>query len=311
MTTPDGAFRCAAASALRDDGVAGSASTVRAFLLLEHDGPWGVDALRDARLPDGLGTALRGRAGRAGVRVLLVRRPDRERRGGPPYAFAARVGDPGLWGGRLGSLDDALDLDLAALRAGGDPGLGRHDGDLLCVCTHGRHDACCAERGRPVAAALAQAHPDETWEVSHIGGDRFAGNMLVLPDGFYYGRLDPVAALTVAGAHLGGHLDLDHLRGRSALPMPAQAAEVALRRALGETRTDAVRSLGVRVDGDLTRARFRVGDPAYGVAYDVVVRTAAGAPARLTCRAGRDNPVPRHEVLGIERFAGEVDQPAS
>ncbi|MGZ4449019.1 MAG: hypothetical protein ACXVW4_04435, partial [Nocardioides sp.] len=130
-----------------------------------------------------------------------------------------------------------------------------------------------------------------------------------------YGRLDPVAALTVAGAHLGGHLDLDHLRGRSALPMPAQAAEVALRRALGETRTDAVRSLGVRVDGDLTRARFRVGDPAYDPAYagayDVVVRTVAGAPARLTCRAGRDNPVPRHEVLGIERVAGGVDRPAS
>src|SRR4029453_5830608 len=63
----------------------------------------------------------------------------------------------------------------------------------------GRHGACCAERGRPVAAALAQAHPEETWEVSHIGGDRFAGNLLVLPNGLYYGRLDPGPALAAPG----------------------------------------------------------------------------------------------------------------
>ena len=63
-----------------------------------------------------------------------------------------------------------------------------------CVCTHGRHDACCAERGRPVAAALAAAHPEQTWEVSHIGGDRFAANVLVLPDGLYYGRVSAADA---------------------------------------------------------------------------------------------------------------------
>ena len=29
-------------------------------------------------------------------------------------------------------------------------------GPLYGVCTHGRHDACCAERGRPVCAALTR-----------------------------------------------------------------------------------------------------------------------------------------------------------
>ena len=34
----------------------------------------------------------------------------------------------------------------------------RFDGPLYLVCTHGRHDTCCAVRGRPVAAAL-DLHP--------------------------------------------------------------------------------------------------------------------------------------------------------
>ena len=72
-------FRCAADAAERGDPLAGSASTFPAFLLLEHPGPWGVDALRDARLPDGLGAHLASTARGTGVRVLLARR----HRGGP------------------------------------------------------------------------------------------------------------------------------------------------------------------------------------------------------------------------------------
>jgi hypothetical protein len=73
-------FRCAAASLLRDEPAAGTASTVRAFLLLENSGPWGENALRDARLPDGLGDELTARAAAARVRVLLIRRPGRRQR---------------------------------------------------------------------------------------------------------------------------------------------------------------------------------------------------------------------------------------
>ena len=67
-------FRCTAASLARGEPALGSASTVRAFLLVENAGPWGVDALRDARLPEQVKSGLRRRAAQAGVRVLLVRR---------------------------------------------------------------------------------------------------------------------------------------------------------------------------------------------------------------------------------------------
>lgn len=293
-------FRCAAASLAREDDLAGTASTVRSFLLVEHGGSWGTDALRDARLPTGLGGHL-ARSGRAaGVRVLLVRRPGRRADGAGARVFAARAAGADSWleAAALGSLDDVRDLDLAALGAGRSVGLEPHEGPLLAVCTHGRHDACCAERGRPVALALAASrHADAVWECSHIGGDRFAGNLVVLPQGLYYGRLDPVSALAVAGSHLAGELDLDHLRGRSSQPMPVQAAEIFLRRELGATRQDAVVLVGRSTEAGLTLASFTVA----GATYDVRVRTTRdpATATRLTCKAERDNPVPAHELVSV------------
>lgn len=297
MTDP---FRCAVEGDLREDQLAGTASTVRAFLLVENPGPWGVDAVRDNRLPHAVKEGLAAAARDAGVRVNLVRRHHRPapRSGFQVFAAHAGPGTPWLETTTLDRAEELLDLDMVALGAGRSPGLEPTEESLFCVCTHGRHDACCAERGRPVAAALAASHPDQAWEISHIGGDRFAGNALFLPYGLYYGRLDAASAVAVAAGHLAGHLDLDHLRGRSSHPMPVQAAEVALRRQLGETRLDAVRLVGQRRDGDTREASFE----AAAAVWQVTVRTSSGEQrGRLTCRAVRDNPVPRHEVLAIRR----------
>jgi hypothetical protein len=278
-------FRCASEAATRGDPLAGTASTVRAFLLVEHPGPWGVDALQDARLPAGLGEHLAAAGRRSGVRVLLVRRPGRTRRDGV-RVLAAHTGGPvadDAWL-EVTEVDDLAacsELDLAAVGAGRPPGWTRVQRPLLAVCTHGRHDACCAERGRPVAAALAESHPDQTWEVSHVGGDRFAANLLVLPHGLYYGRVDGESARLVADAAAEGRVVPDLLRGRSSLPMPVQAAEVALRRELGEDRLAAVVWRGRRREGDTVTVRFDVA----GTTYAVVVDVGRAEPAPLTCRA--------------------------
>ena len=293
-------FRCAAASLLREDSLAGTASTVRAYLLVENAGPWGVDALRDSRLPADVLRALRERTRDARVRPLLVRRPDRAARpapGEPVHVFAAYVDRAAPWleTGTVASPEELLDLDVEALGRGGSAGLARTDQPMICVCTHGRHDACCAERGRPVAREMAKEHPDHTWEVSHVGGDRFAANVLVLPEGLYYGRVPAEGAADLAARHLRRDVDLDLLRGRSSSPFAAQVAEVALRRHLGSTDLDAVRLVSVRRDDDLDEVVLDV----RGAGYQVLVRRSAGEAAQLTCRAVRTSPLPRLEVQAI------------
>ncbi len=287
-------FRCAIASGLRDEPLAGTASTVRPFLLVENPGPWGVDALRDSRMPAPVRGALLEAARATGVRVLLVRRHHRRAPRAGFRVFAAYADPEAPWAETtlLADSEELLELDLPALAAGRSPGLTPHPDPILCVCTHGRHDACCAERGRPVAAALAAAAADDAWECSHIGGDRFAGNVLVLPDGLYYGRLDPASTVALVGTHRSGHLDLDHFRGRSCWPMPVQAAEIWLRRELGESRRDALRLLQVARDGSVSRVRFDLA----GTAYDLEVRSSPGPAELLTCQAVRGNPIPVHKV---------------
>lgn len=294
----------------RGESLAGTASTFRAFLLVEHAGPWGMDALRDARLPDGVGPALRAAGGAAGVKVLLMRRPGRSAPRGcrvfavfTGYADRPRFTETAV----LERPDDALGLDLAALRAGRSLGLGRHEEPIFGVCTHGRHDVCCAARGRPVAAALEEEFPEHTWEVSHLGGDRFAANLVVAPDGHYYGRLDTTSALAVARARLRGEVELDHLRGRSSYPLAVQYAEIVLRREVGVLGLDAVRLVGRSADrsadGETTRVAFAVG----AATYTVVVRTTRGPSVLLTCRAQWAQPAPVHQVVAVQEAASSPD----
>lgn len=296
------------ASAARAESLAGSASTVSSFLLLEHPGPWGVNALRDARFPAGVADELRAHAHAAGVRLLLIRRPGRSAvtaeaaTGRRIFAVHARA--PYSWTETtlLEHPRAVLDLDLAALRAGRSLGLDAHDEPLFAVCTHGRHDACCAEQGRPVAAALAAVLPDHTWEASHLGGDRFAANMLVAPDGLYYGRLSPEAAVAIARARLEGEVELDHLRGRTCFPMPVQAAEIALRRHLTLTARDGLR-LASRTQSGSAGEGGLVTDATFvhqGQGYAVRVRSTHSAPVTLTCRAVRDQVALQHEILAID-----------
>lgn len=299
MTDP--AYRCSAAARLRGDDLAGTASTVRTFLLVEHAGPWGSNAWLQARLPARLGAEVRRRAGAARVRPLLIRTGARWPSDGVTVLAAhAHPVRPWLERTRLDRVEDLLGLDLDAIGAGERPGWYPVERPVVAVCTHGKHDACCAEQGRPVAAALREAGVVESWEVSHVGGDRFAGNAVVFPHGFYYGGLDGPAGVAVAEAHARGHVLLDHLRGRSSYAMAVQYAEIALRRHLGETRVDALPLRHRHREGDVFHTEFEHESGR----WRVLVRTRQGAPGRLTCQASREEPAPVREVVSLEALPG-------
>jgi hypothetical protein len=292
-------FRCAAASLGLTEPLEGTASTVRAFVLVEMPGPWGVDAVRDSRMDPEVKQRLAELERRHRIRPLLIRRPGRAAAGGT-RVLAAYVHSDRPWTEtvRLGHVRELLDLDLSGLGNGGSAGLTRHDEPVFLVCTHGRHDACCAERGRPLAAAVTAAAPEHTWEVSHIGGDRFAANILVLPHGLYYGRLGPCDAAGFVASHLAGRLDVEHLRGRSSYPFSVQAAEIYLRRHTGE---NAVAPLPLEQHirrGTETTAVFVVA----GRRWQVRVHTDFDAPRQLTCRAPGPSTGFRHQMLSL----GEV-----
>jgi hypothetical protein len=289
VTTPP-AFRCSAASIEAEEPWAGTASTVRRFLLVEESGPWGIDALHDSRLPEAVKQHLRGIGDHQRIRPLLVRRCAGATPSGGVQVYLADAASGRLTGALLSRVDDLLALDIHAMQP--------VDGPLFLACTHGRHDACCAELGRPLAAALTRADPGRTWEVSHIGGDRFAPNVLVLPQGLYYGRLDPEQAAGFVATHLAGRVDVAHLRGRSTYSFPVQAAEVGVRRHTAEDRLDAVHLIGTGRDGDDRVVDLEVA----GDRWRVRVRPVTQPAARLTCRSRSESTATAYAVADVTRL---------
>ncbi len=212
-----------------------TASRVRSWLLLEQPGPWGRDALLESRLDRAAARTLAARARRAGVRVLLIRRLGRAVPG-PRQCFVAHTGLRARWVERrqLAGPAELDELDLARLGAGERAGFGDPvTRPLYLACTNGRHDRCCATYGRPLARALDEVVGERVWECSHVGGDRFAGNLVCFPDGLYFGRVGPRTAPRVAGLYERGLVDLDHYRGRSCYEPVVQAAEHLLRQRTG------------------------------------------------------------------------------
>lgn len=279
--------------------MAGTASFVRSWLLIEHPGPWGRDAFVDGRFPDGPVPELWRRCRAAGVRPLLIRRVDGAREGTTSRCIAIRSGPDGPWmeAAALDRLRDALDLDIEALGRGSRIGLDSHDDHVFLVCTHGRHDRCCAERGRPLARALAAAFPSETWESSHFGGDRFAANVIAFPHGMYFGRVSPDEATSIASAYVDGRLVLERLRGRSCHPMPVQAAEHELRVAHALTGVDDVSFHGAVRSGADVVARF--GTP--GGAFEVHLEVRHAERHFLTCRSDTPDAAPEYRLVDLRR----------
>ncbi|MEV4259153.1 sucrase ferredoxin, partial [Spirillospora sp. NPDC049652] len=183
----------------------------------------------------------------AGVRPQLIRRAGRRRRATPPLrVYAGWSQGPDVWL-ETRELDDHAELaslDLAAVAAGTPPGWGEPvEEPVFLVCTHGKRNACCARTGAPLARSLTKRFGDLVWETTHVGGDRYAANLVCLPHAVYYGNLGPAEAEHAAAAYLKGAVVLDRLRGRAGLPEAAQAAEHAVR-----ARTGVLDVAGVTVE---------------------------------------------------------------
>ena len=294
------ALPCATLSRALSEPLYGTASRVRGWVLLEQPGPWGREAVTESRLDPDLGRALDRAAAAAHLRLLLIRRPGRG--ASQPHAcFVAHTSRGRRWleRRRLDDPAELLELDMAAVVAGERPGFGEEVAEpLYLVCTNGRHDRCCATYGRPLALALAAGHGELIWESSHVGGDRFAGNLVCLPDGHYFGRVGPADADRVVGLHRKGSIDLAHWRGCCTDPPVVQAAEWFARRRTGLLGVGDLDLLGrERLEGGVEAVRF--GRPG-GATLRVLLRaTRSAAPRPLTDHSARPEVPVGFELLEL------------
>ena len=301
----DEAFRCADGSFERDEPMFATASQVERWLLVEQEGPFSGESVPAGRIsPPALSHLSRlARAERA--RLVLIRRPPGVE--GEPglrvYYADVRAGQE-----RLVSMLVAEELALTELAIGSPAWMPVTD-PIYLVCTHGKHDPCCAVKGRPVAYALAEAlAPGRVWECSHIGGDRFAGNMVALPSGLYLGRVEPDEVSAVAELIDSGRVPVHYLRGRSSLSTEAQAAQHFAHTVGGLSSYDHLddllpqRTIPAPEDGEAAWT-IELHSPEGPVSV-TVRRTISEQAAQLTCHSPEPKHYPQFELVRLERSRG-------
>ena len=271
---------CSDESRAHDEPLYATASRVDHWLLVEYRSLWSHDAFAGSGLSEQVKQHLKEQqAARPRTRLLFIR--SRARRGVPglvAFSATSRESKTELRRVDFEGYPDLTRVDLAG--GAGEPA----EHPLLLVCTHGKHDPCCARYGRPLYDALAdEVEPDWLWQSTHVGGDRFAGNLVCLPHGLYYGRLDGPAAAAVLDELLAERVELDPYRGRSCYSFAVQAAERAVRLDTGLLGLDDLRLVAAHRRDD---GAWKVAIAARGRGIEEVdLREEAGELVHLTCSA--------------------------
>jgi len=290
-TKPDSAKPfCAETSRAHAESLHATASRVDTWILLEYRGLWAHDAVDGSTLSPALKAYLVAERVRLPhARILFVRRPERRTKDGLiAYVARSTQSERELRRLEVERHDDLLGLDL---ETAGTP----VDHPLFLVCTHGKHDRCCSRFGRPLYDAVReQVDEGWAWQSSHVGGDRFAGNLVVLADGVYYGRVEPADAWVVVEAALERRVYLPLYRGRSCYGFAAQAAELAVRETTSLLGVEEIKVRSIARAGDGWRADVAAAD----ADYEVEVHVEEGAQTHLTCSTNR--------LSRPKRYVGEI-----
>jgi hypothetical protein len=203
----------------------GTADPVDVWVLLEYPPAWKARAVEESGLDPAARAWLdRGLAALAqrGLkpRPQLIRQPER---GGDVLRLL--VGVPGFlveFSGRGYDFLERVDLEQVVREPARFPAVASPQ---YFVCTNGQRDVCCARFGLPLYTGLRQRVYHRAWQISHLGGHRFAPNVLALPQGTVYGRVSVADLDAFVAAVEADRLVFDYLRGRAWYPPAVQAAE--------------------------------------------------------------------------------------
>jgi len=252
---PDvGEMYCSAVSRAVGEPLVATAPHMTTWFLLEYPGRWLPRAANDNDLPEPVLERLESYLRYIPhARLLLIRQRPRLVGGGLRFFIADTHPErQALYEFELDHYGALLGLDLGAI-AQADPGYAAHrrTRPLFTICMHGRRDRCCPLLGLPVHVEMMQHGGPAVWQSTHIGGHRFAPNVISFPQGMVYGRVPPLRARTLMNDCRDGLVTVDLLRGRTCFAEPVQAADIFLRQATGVRAVDAftLREAAPEADG--------------------------------------------------------------
>jgi hypothetical protein len=301
-------FYCSELSRGAAEKTFGTASLGAVWLLLEYPHGWGHHAFEESALSTEVKDHFRRACAEIKNSRLLLIKTDRGRRDARMNLFVIRCREqsPFVVRFQLEKYDDARSLDFGAVATNRNLQGGIATSDpLYLVCTHGRRDKCCAKFGIPLFNSLSEVAVDAVWQSSHVGGDRFAANLVCFPHGLFYAHTSQESGRFIAREYGAGRMVLDKFRGRACYAPHVQAAEYFVRAESGIAGVEALRFLSSERAGEVSwRVAFRAADGARVHEASVLSRISEFRTF-ITCHAETEKTVPQFSLEDYRTTEGE------
>lgn len=244
---------CSTLSTSVNEQLYGTAPKTNLWVMVEYTNPFGSKALIESLIPERLQSHLTNLQKIVpGTRLVLIRR-DQPRTDNQIAVFASisSADQQYLYEFHLSNYDEILSLDLQSLITGKiDIRENIRVDPIFLVCTNGKRDPCCSRLGYPVYQAMASQQGDSVWQTSHVGGHRFAANVICLPHGIYYGRVNPENAVSLMSDYQNQRLTPYLYRGRGCYDSQVQAAEYFFMESTSIESIDALQLIGSEEVGE-------------------------------------------------------------
>ncbi len=223
-----------------------TAPRIEAWILLEYPYAHPAKALKESNLQEVIKQRLSAALDAIPhSRLLMIKKSNRKLQSDVNLILAlSGANHPRMTRFQLKDYSDILSMDLEAAftELVSQPDEGEVT-PLILVCTNGKRDVCCARYGLPLFNEMKKYDRADVWQSSHMGGHRFAANVISLPYGIYYGRIPVSGARSFIEHCQSGEIDLPYYRGRTCYTAEQQAAEYLLRQHNGNFAVDDLQML--------------------------------------------------------------------
>ena len=299
-------FYCSTLSTETEEQVVGTASIGESWLLLEYRQAWGVKAFQESNLAGKVKQHLSFTLKAVPrSRLLFIKQDPLATDNIALFVIRSLELDSSIVKFELTDYEQLTNLDLAAALTGRAlTGATLWKGPLFLICTHGTRDKCCAKFGFSIYKSTRNfAGDDSVWQSSHVGGDRFAANVICFPDGLFYARVTEETAPKIVNSYREGKLLLNNLRGRACYARPIQAAEFFARVQSGLTGVRDLKFLDYEViKPSYFRVRFLSEDEAE--THELYLTSQLSEfQNRLTCQSLEERKVVQYVLSQYRRLA--------
>lgn len=296
--TIDQRFFCSDVSRRHNEQIYGTAGRGYIWLLLEYPKPWTRKLLTESALSDETKTYIRDLLNIIpNSRMLFISQGSSRKEKISLFIVICQEKEPYTFRFYLDDYEDLLNINIPALIREESPWTVKNYSPLFLVCTDGKHDKCCAKFGFPIFKSFRDYTGDLVWESSHVGGDRFAANVVCFPHGIFYGHVTQHDLWSIVDGYREQKVYLNKYRGRACYSRQAQVGEYFIRYRSGIESLNDLYLIDVSQNADEEEWQVRFASAKYGKIHEVTFSSFKSSfEYHLTCNSTEEKSVAQYSL---------------